>query len=186
MAGRLKLAAQVLALALVTGLFALLVWKVVTQNEGAAAKLGEGKVTPAPTFRLDRLDEPGKLSLAAYRGRPVVLNFWASWCIPCKEEAPVLEQVWNRYRRQGLVVLGVDINDVRSEARRFAQKNRMSYPLVYDGPGNTLTDYGVEGVPETFFVARNGKLVCERLQAGVHLKVNRDRFAECVQEVLAA
>ncbi len=186
MAGRLKLAAQVLALGLVTGLFALLVWKVATQNDGAADKLGHGKTPPAPTFSLDRLDRPGKISLEAYKGRPVIVNFWASWCIPCKEEAPVLEAVCNRYRGRGLIVLGVDIQDVRGDARRFAKKNKMSYPLAYDGPGNTVTHYGVTGVPETFFVARSGKLICERLQAGVHLKGNRDRFDECVQEVLSA
>jgi cytochrome c biogenesis protein CcmG/thiol:disulfide interchange protein DsbE len=186
MAGRLKLAAQVAALALVTGLFALLVWKVATQGDNAANELGQGKNPTAPTFHLDRLDQPGKVSLSAYRGKPVILNFWASWCIPCKEEAPLLESVWQRYRQRGLVVLGVDIQDVRSDARRFARRNRMSYPLAYDGPGNTVSHYGVTGVPETFFVGRNGKLVCERLQAGVHLPENRDKFAACVEEVLAA
>jgi cytochrome c biogenesis protein CcmG, thiol:disulfide interchange protein DsbE len=186
MTGRLKLSAQVLALALVTGLFALLVWKLATQDEGAAPKLQRGETPSAPAFQLDRLDRPGKLSLAAYRGRPVVVNFWASWCVPCKEEAPLLESVWRRYRGEGLIVLGVDINDLRGDARRFARQNGMSYPLAYDGPGNTTTQYGVTGVPETFFVARSGKLVCERLQAGVHLEENRDRFDECIQEVLAA
>jgi cytochrome c biogenesis protein CcmG, thiol:disulfide interchange protein DsbE len=186
MAGRLKLAGQVLALALVAGLFTLLVWKLATQDEGAAPKLGRGETPPAPAFQLDRLDQPGKLSLASYRGRPVIINFWASWCIPCKEEAPLLESVWKQYRDRGLVVLGVDINDVRSEARRFARENEMSYPLAYDGPGETTTDYGLTGVPETFFVARNGKLVCERIQAGVHLDDNKERFEECIQEVLGA
>jgi cytochrome c biogenesis protein CcmG, thiol:disulfide interchange protein DsbE len=185
-AARLKLGAQVLALALVTGLFLLLVWKVASQDEGASRKLQRGETPPAPAFTLDRLDRPGKLSLAAYRGRPVVLNFWASWCTPCKEEAPVLEAVWKRHRDEGLVVLGVDINDLRSDARRFARENRMSYPLVFDGIGETSTDYGLTGVPETFFVARSGKLVCERLQAGLHLEGNRDRFDECVQQVLSA
>jgi cytochrome c biogenesis protein CcmG/thiol:disulfide interchange protein DsbE len=186
MTGRLKLAAQVLALGLVTGLFALLVWKVATQDEGAAPKLVRGETPLAPNFRLDRLDRPGKLSLAAYRGRPVVLNFWASWCVPCKQEAPLLESVWKRHRGKGLVVLGVDINDLKGDARRLARENKMSYPLVYDGVGETTTDYGLTGVPETFFVARNGRLVCERLQAGVHLEGNRERFDECVQEVLGA
>ena len=186
MAARLKLGAQALALALVVGLFGLLVWKLARQDENAARKLGRGETPAAPAFRLDRLDKPGKLSLAAYRGRPVVLNFWASWCIPCKQEAPVLESVWQRYRREGLVVVGVDINDVRGEARRFARRNKMSYPLVYDGPGRTTTQYGLTGVPETFFVARSGKLVCERLQAGVHLEANRERFDASVEEVLAA
>lgn len=186
MVGRLKVAAQGAALALVVGLFALLVWKVATQDEGAAPKLGRGETPPAPAFHLDRLDRPGKLSLAAYRGRPVVLNFWASWCIPCKQEAPLLESTWKRYRDRGLVVLGVDINDLRGDARRFAREYGMSYPLVYDGPGNTTTTYGLTGVPETFFVARSGKLVCERLQAGVHLEGNRERFDDCVQQVLGA
>jgi cytochrome c biogenesis protein CcmG, thiol:disulfide interchange protein DsbE len=186
MAGRLKLAAQIAALALVTGLFALLVWKMATEGDNAANELGQGKNPTAPAFHLDRLNGSGKLSLAAYRGKPVILNFWASWCIPCKEEAPLLESVWQRYRQRGLVVLGVDIQDVRGEARRFARRNGMSYPLAYDGPGNTVSNYGVTGVPETFFVGRNGKLVCERLQAGVHLEENRDRFDACVQEVLAA
>jgi cytochrome c biogenesis protein CcmG, thiol:disulfide interchange protein DsbE len=186
MTGRAKLAAQVLALALVTGLFALLVWKVATQDEGAAPKLGRGETPTAPDFRLDRLDRPGKLSLASYRGRPVIVNFWASWCIPCKEEAPLLESVWRRYRDRGLVVVGVDINDLRGDARRFARENKMSYPLVYDGPGRTTSDFGLTGVPETFFVARSGRLVCERLQAGLHLDENRERFDECVQEVLGA
>jgi cytochrome c biogenesis protein CcmG, thiol:disulfide interchange protein DsbE len=186
MAGRLKLGAQVLALALVTGLFVLLVWKVTTQGDNAADELGRGKTPAAPHFRLDRLDQPGKVSLAAYRGKPVILNFWASWCIPCKQEAPLLEGVWKRYRNQGLVVVGVDIQDVRGDARKFAARNKMSYPLAYDGPGNTVSNYGITGVPETFFVARDGKLVCDRLQAGVHLPGNRDKFDACVQEVLAA
>lgn len=186
MTARLKLSAQVLAVALVVGLFALLVWKVASEDEGASRKLGRGETPAAPAFSLDRLDRPGKLSLAAYRGRPIVLNFWASWCVPCKEEAPVLEAVWKRHRDEGLVVVGVDINDLRGDARRFARENRMSYPLVFDGIGETSTDYGLTGVPETFFVARSGKLVCERLQAGVHLEANRERFDECVQEVLSA
>jgi cytochrome c biogenesis protein CcmG, thiol:disulfide interchange protein DsbE len=186
MTARLKLTAQVLALALVTGLFALLVWKMWSQDEGAAPKLGRGESPAAPSFRLDRLDRPGSLSLAAYRGRPVVLNFWASWCVPCKEEAPLLESVWKRYRDRGLVVVGVDINDLKGDARRFARQNKMSYPLVHDGPGDTTTTYGLTGVPETFFVARDGRLVCERIQAGLHLPGNRDRFDECVEELLGA
>jgi len=186
MAGRLKLAGQILAVALVGALFALLAWKLATQDEGAAAKLARGEIRDAPAFRLDRLDRPGKVSLASYRGRPVVINFWASWCNPCEDEAPLLESVWQKYRSRGLVVLGIDANDARWAARRFAKRNRMSYPLAHDGPGETLSDYGIAAFPETFFVARNGKLVCERLQGGVHLERNRDRFHACVDRILAA
>jgi len=186
MKGRLKLAAQVSSVALVAGLFALLVWKLAAQDEGAARKLGRGEIVEAPVFRLDRLDGPGEVSLAAYRGRPVVLNFWGSWCDPCKEEAPVLESTWKRYRDRGLVVLGVDFHDVKGAARSFARENDMSYPLAYDGPGNTLSDYGVTAAPETFFIDPDGMLVCERLQGGLHLERNRARFEDCVEELLTA
>ncbi len=185
-AGRLKLAAQVLSVALVAGLFGLLVWKLATEDEGASTKLGRGEIVDAPAFRLDRLDGPGKISLAAYRGRPVVLNFWGSWCDPCKEEAPVLESTWRKYKDRGLIVLGLDFHDLKGAARRFARENKMTYPIAYDGPGNTLSDYGVTAAPETFFVAPNGKLVCERIQAGLHLERNRGRYEECVQELLDA
>lgn len=187
MARRARLVGQGVAIGLVALLFALLTWSLLTDEGGTlAAQANRGERPTAPDFTLERLDEEGDLRLSSFEGRAVVVNFWASWCIPCKEEAPLLESVWRRYRDRGLVVLGVDINDVRGEARRFARENGMSYPLVYDGPGETTTDYGLTGVPETFFVARNGRLVCERLQAGVHLEENRDRFDECVQEVLGA
>lgn len=159
MAGRLKLAAQVVALALVTGLFALLVWKVVTEDEGAAPKLGRGETPPAPAFRLDRLDRPGKLSLASYRGRPVVLNFWASWCIPCKDEAPFLEELWRDNRDRELVVLGLDSRDFRADARRFADRFGLTFPLLYDGPGDEASSFGVTGFPETFVLDREGRVV---------------------------
>ena len=186
MNARLKLTGQALAVTLVAGLFALLVWKLVSEDEGAARKLGRGEIVNAPAFTLDRLDAPGKVSLAAYRGKPVVLNFWGSWCKPCEQEAPLLESTWRRYRARGLVVLGIDFHDVKGAARDFVRDNGMSYPIAYDGPGNTLSDYGVIAAPETFFVAPNGKLVCERLQGGVHFERNRERYDACVQELLSA
>jgi cytochrome c biogenesis protein CcmG, thiol:disulfide interchange protein DsbE len=114
------------------------------------------------------------------------VNFWGSWCDPCKAEAPLLEETWRRYRSRGLIVLGVDFHDVKGEARRFARENDMTYPIAYDGPGNILSDYGVEAAPETFFVSRTGRLVCERIQAGLHLERNRPRFDRCVRELLGA
>ena len=160
MAGRLKLTAQVLALALVAGLLALLVWKVVDEQRGTASgQLAKGRTPTAPDFKLRRLDRPGQLSLASLRGQPVIVNFWASWCAPCAEEAAALDAAWRKYRSRGLVVVGIDARDFDGDARRFARKYGMTYPLVHDGPGKTLEPYGVDAFPETFFVDRRGKIV---------------------------
>jgi cytochrome c biogenesis protein CcmG, thiol:disulfide interchange protein DsbE len=95
--------------------------------------------------------------LAVLRGKAVVLNFWASWCIPCKEEAPRLEAAWQKWRSK-VVVVGIDANDFKSDARRFARRYKITYPLVHDGPGDLLDDYGLAAFPETFFVRPDGRL----------------------------
>jgi cytochrome c biogenesis protein CcmG, thiol:disulfide interchange protein DsbE len=175
--GTVQRVGQVIALAGVAALLALLVWKVAFGNEdGAADELARGKVVAAPAFDLDRLDREGTLSMADLRGKPVVVNFWASWCVPCRDEAPVLEQTYRRYRDQGLVVLGIDVNDFRADARRFMEKYGLTYPVVYDGKGSTVGKWGVRGFPETFFVDRSGKLVGERISGPVDIERNRDAY----------
>ncbi|HEY7017481.1 MAG TPA: TlpA disulfide reductase family protein [Gaiellaceae bacterium] len=153
MTRRLKLGAQVLAVGLVASLLALLVWKLV-EGSGNEAKIGK----PAPDFSLRRIDAPGTLQLASLRGKVVVLNFWASWCYPCNQEAPALEAATRQWGKR-VVVLGVDVNDPVSDARKFARKYRLSYPLVHDNHNITSPKYGVALLPETFFIDRNGKLV---------------------------
>ena len=130
----------------------------------------------APAFSLDRLDRDGTLSLAQLRGKPLVVNFWASWCGPCKDEAPVLQQTYERYRDQGLVVLGIDVKDFREDARRFMRRYGITYPVVYDGKGSTIGRWGLQGYPETFFVDRTGKLVGERIAGAVDTERNRETF----------
>lgn len=149
----LKLAGQVLALAAVGGLLGLLVWRLTHQSH--PPKIGG----PAPSFSLRRIDGTGKLDLASLRGKPVVLNFWASWCVPCKAEAKLLEQAWNQYRGSGVVFVGVDYHDVTSDARTFLTHHGITYPTVQDGSGMTGDRYGLTGVPETYFIDRRGRLV---------------------------
>jgi cytochrome c biogenesis protein CcmG, thiol:disulfide interchange protein DsbE len=149
----LKLTGQVVALAAVAGLLSLLIWRV-THRPTAPAIGG-----PAPVFSLRRVDATGKLGLAALRGKPVVLNFWASWCVPCKGEATMLEQAWQQYRKQGVVFVGVDYHDVTSDARTFLEHHGVTYPTVQDGSGSIADRYGVTGVPETYFIDRRGRLV---------------------------
>jgi cytochrome c biogenesis protein CcmG, thiol:disulfide interchange protein DsbE len=148
-----KIVAQGFALALVAGLLALLVWKL---SHDSPVHLEVGR--PVPNFRLSRLDTRGNLQLSSLRGRPVVLNFWASWCIPCKAEAPLLESAATRWRDRGVVVLGVDSRDFSGDARRFMRKHQLTYPMVKDGSGSRADSWGVDGYPETFFIDRDGRL----------------------------
>jgi cytochrome c biogenesis protein CcmG/thiol:disulfide interchange protein DsbE len=149
----LKLAGQVVALAAVAGMLGLLVWRLTHQSH--PPKIGG----PAPNFSLRRIDGAGKLDLASLRGKAVVLNFWASWCVPCKGEAAMLEQAWKQYRSQGVVFLGVDYHDVTSDARTFLTRHDITYPTVQDGSGAVGDRYGLTGVPETYFIDRRGRLV---------------------------
>src|SRR2546423_6984555 len=184
MARALKLGAQGLALAGVAGLLALLVWRVVHQNRNTAVRqVAHGRTGPAPAFTLPRLRGGGKVSLASLRGKGVVLNFWASWCDPCKAEAPILEKAWRRYQSRGLVVVGIDANDVSSDARKVADKHGLTYPLLHD-PGLTYSRYGLSGVPETFFVDRRGRLVPIHLEGPVDLAANRAKWAEGIRLAL--
>lgn len=120
---------------------------------------------PAAAFELTTF-EGGPVSLAAHRGHVVVVNFWASWCYPaCYEEAPVLERNWRAYRDRGLVVIGVDIQDTEEAARKFIRDFSLSFPNARDPSGKVSVDYGVYGVPETFFIDRQGRIRAKHVGA---------------------
>jgi cytochrome c biogenesis protein CcmG, thiol:disulfide interchange protein DsbE len=174
---RFKTGAQIAALGVVVGLLGLLVWKIVNQDKKQARENA-----PAPAFTLPRLDKSGDLSLASLKGKAVVINFWASWCAPCRDEVPTLEKAWRRHRHQGLVVLGVDQQDLSSDARAFARKYGMTYPLVRDGPGHVVAKYGLTGVPETFFVGRNGKIVGPHVEG----RVSERQLAEGIHAAMTS
>ena len=110
----------------------------------------------AAPFTLTTFDgEP--VSLEALRGKVVIVNFWASWCTPaCYDEAPVLERAWRAYRDRGVVVVGVDMQDTEDAARAFIRRFGLTFPNAPDPGGKVAVEYGVYGVPETFFVDRAG------------------------------
>ena len=152
---RLKIAGQLGALALVLALLGLLIWKVASDASPSATVGGQ-----APRFSLPRLEDDAQTAgLHSYPGSVRVINFWATWCLPCREEAPILQKAWQKYRGRGVVVLGIDTRDFISDARAFVRKYRLTYPNVYDGSGKLVETWGVTAFPETFVVDRDGVIV---------------------------
>ena len=160
MTGRLRLGAQAVAVTAVVALLGLLVWKVAFGSDNdVTGALRAGGTPAAPAFTLERLDGEGELSLASLRGKAVVLNFWASWCGPCREEMPLLQEGWERWRDRDVVFVGIDVEDFRGDARDFLEEVGVTYPNVFDGKGSTVGRYGLTGYPETFFVDGDGVVV---------------------------
>jgi cytochrome c biogenesis protein CcmG, thiol:disulfide interchange protein DsbE len=116
----------------------------------------------APTPALPSLDGPGKSSLAAYKGKVVLLNYWASWCDPCRAEAPLLQRWQKRLEKRGGTVLGIDVLDVAGDARSFVHKYGLTYPILRDGDGSSQTAYGILAYPESFVIGRNGRIAAAR------------------------
>ena len=119
---------------------------------------------PAPAFTLVALNSPAgqsKLSLSNFKGKAVVLNVWASWCVPCNEETPMLQSAWKQAQahKQNVVFLGIDFQDSTSDARSFLHKYGISYPVVLDADGSVSINYGVTAVPESFFINSAGVIV---------------------------
>ena len=159
MTGRLRLGAQAVAVAAVLALLALLVWKVALGSDNeVTGSLASGGRPDAPVFELARLPGEGELSLDELRGKAVVLNFWASWCGPCKEETPLLERAWQRWQKRDVVFVGVNVKDFRGDALDFMREYGVTYPNVYDGKGSTIGRYGVTGYPETYFIDADGRV----------------------------
>jgi thiol-disulfide isomerase/thioredoxin len=153
-------ALQATALVAVAALFVLLVWRLTHQSK--PPKIGG----PAPVFTAKRLDASGTIDLASLRGKPVVLNFFASWCEPCKAESKVLETAAQRYKNR-VIFLGVDYHDVTSDGRHFLQAHGITYPTVQDGSGMVGDRYGLTGVPETYFIDAQGRLVGSHIEGTV-------------------
>jgi cytochrome c biogenesis protein CcmG/thiol:disulfide interchange protein DsbE len=175
-----KLTGQVVALAAVAGLLGLLVWRLTHQSK--PPKIGG----PAPNFSAKRMDGTGVFDLASLRGKPVVVNFWASWCDPCKQEATTLERAYRQYRKQGVVFVGIDYHDVTGDARRFLGHHGVTYTAVLDGSGRIGDRYGLTGVPETFFVNRSGRLVGQHILGPITLQKWAAAFHEGVQAALGS
>lgn len=123
--------------------------------------IAHGRRPPAPAIALPRL-EGGAGALADYRGKVVVLNYWASWCTPCRQESPLLERWQRRISARAGTVLGVDSLDVTVDARAFVRKFHLTYPMMRDRDGATQKRFGVTGYPETLVIDRDGRIAALR------------------------
>jgi cytochrome c biogenesis protein CcmG/thiol:disulfide interchange protein DsbE len=156
---------------------ALLAWGTLTAAPGTTIDdgLAQSRTTPAPAYDLEVLERgrlgaklgpkltpalaDGRLSADELRGVPYVLNFWASWCVPCREEAPLLQRSWEQARRAGVLFVGLDMQDIRRDARDFLRDFDIDYLNIRD-PGNDVARrYETTGIPETFFISARGEIV---------------------------
>lgn len=115
----------------------------------------------APNFNLPVVyngDANSKMSLSELQGKPVIIDFWATWCGPCKIEAPILNRVAQRYKDRGLVVLGVNTGDRPGLAPAFAQSKQLSYPILFDAEHDAADLYGVTALPTLVLVGKDGKV----------------------------
>jgi cytochrome c biogenesis protein CcmG, thiol:disulfide interchange protein DsbE len=163
-------------LSLIAALLALLVYGLTASSpdDSIDSRLAQRRAAEAPALELPVLQQgsPGpptdelrplladdRLALDKLRGIPVVLNFWASWCPPCRSEAPLLERTWRSLRAQGVVLLGLNMQDLTGDARDFMREFGVSYPNVRDRSDGVAIDWGVAALPETFFIDARGRVV---------------------------
>jgi len=152
-------AVRVAAAGVVLALLGLLVWDVShSSGGGVAAKVDRGHVVAAPKTTLPYFTQDGTFNLASYRGKVVVLNFWASWCVDCKLEAKTLHDAAAKWGNK-VVFVGVDTKDFASAARSYMQRYDVNYHVVRDVNGSAGDTWGVTVYPETFFVDRQGRVI---------------------------
>jgi cytochrome c biogenesis protein CcmG/thiol:disulfide interchange protein DsbE len=161
-------------------LIALLTYGLMNRSDVTGTSGSERPGEPAPAFSLPELDETGTVSLGDYLGQPVVLNFWASWCAPCRVEMPHLVEAFRANHDAGVVFIGIDVQDSLNDARKFVDDFEVptddGYILVTDRTGVTTIAYGVSGLPATFFVDAEG-VVVERWVGAVNSEILEENIA---------
>lgn len=158
--GRLPPGPALVAIVVVAALIGLLLYGVKTSGPSRTLDdaIARGRRPSAPALVLPSLDGGPLVSLARYRTRVVVLNYWASWCAPCRQETPLLERWHRRIVARGGTVLGVDSLDATPDARAFVREFDLTYPILRDRDGHTESRFGITGYPETLVVDRAGRI----------------------------
>lgn len=154
---------------------ALLAFGVVAKG-GPSINIGDD----APDAAIEPLGGGQDVSLSDYRGKWVLLNFWASWCEPCRAEAPAIEE-FSRRNRGDVVVIGMDSKENTPDAEDFAHEYGLSYLLLHDGPGELMGDYNVKGLPESFLIDPDGK-IAYIYRGPVNASILEQNFKPLIQE----
>lgn len=158
-----RLALPIIASVLGASLIGLLIYGVTHQAASRtlddAVAHGHPPFAPEPNHPLLSLSSSGRSDLAAYRGDVVLLNFWASWCIPCEEEAPLLEHAQSALLGHRATVLGVTYRDLTTDSRAFVRRFHLTYPVLRDINGGFAHSYGTDQLPESFLINRQGRIV---------------------------
>ena len=179
--GRRRLTVAVAVLLPVVAILALLAYGFTTEPKYIPTPF---IAKPAPLFTLPRFDG-GELRLEELRGKVVFLNFWASWCPPCRAEARTLEAAWQKYKAAGVVFVGVNFQDNEPDARAFLEEFGITYPNVIDHGNRVAIDYGVWGIPETFFIDREGRITYKHV-GGLGWPTITTKLDEALQGVVSA
>jgi cytochrome c biogenesis protein CcmG/thiol:disulfide interchange protein DsbE len=167
----------------VTGLILLLLYGLQLRT---APPLASGS---APEFSMTTFDGQ-RVASSELKGQVLVVNFWASWCVPCRDEAPALQRAWEQYRDRGLVIVGVDYVDTEPEAKNFIAEFKQTYPNGPDVGTRISQAYHISGVPETYFIGKDGKLLAG-IDANGHANGNwvgplpEDALNARIQQLLA-
>ena len=148
------------------------------------APSGDRVRASAPRFTLGYLDGSGELSSEDLKGHPVVLNFWASWCIPCREESPLLERKWQEYRDEGVRFVGVVVQDTPESALAFVRRFDLTYPMVFDPDRELARELGLVGLPQTFFLDETGRVVASSGGSTVLGAIEEDDLDRQIQALL--
>ncbi|TFG76593.1 MAG: TlpA family protein disulfide reductase [Thermodesulfobacteriales bacterium] len=127
-------------------------------DQKTGATNGNTENPAAKSFTLESLGGNEEIGLENFKGKPIVINFWATWCGPCKQEIPFFEKTWKEYKDKGVVFIGIDVMDDKENAVEFIETLGISYTNLYDPSGKTSNAYGVVALPATFFIDKNGNI----------------------------
>ncbi|HSE83020.1 MAG TPA: TlpA disulfide reductase family protein [Thermodesulfobacteriota bacterium] len=149
------------------------------ENESAAKENSDY----IKNFSLPSLDGNENIEINDFKGKPMIVNFWASWCAPCRQEMPFFEETWRKYEAKGVVFLGIDVLDQEKNAKEFLSQLGISYVNLYDQSGEVANEYGVFALPVTLFIDKKGKII-RKSYGGFVGEEDEKKFVEYVEELV--